>query len=97
MQLPGDAEIGAQDDQTGEECAEYGQSHDEGGMVERLLVANPVYRAGESKWLRPVAAPTQEGKQSPQAGIQPDPSDYSADGSSLKLDTLAQNKTFDSV
>lgn len=95
MQLPGDAKIGAQDDQTGEECAEYGQSHDEGGVVERLFVADPVYRAGESKWLRPVAAPAQEGKQSPQASIQPDPSDYSADGSSLKLDTLVQNKKLD--
>lgn len=97
VQLPGDAKIGAQDDQTGEECAEYGQSHDEGGVVERLLVADPVYRAGESKGLRPVAAPAQDGKQSPQASIQPDPSDYSADGSPLKLDTLIQKQKFDSV
>lgn len=87
VQLLGDAKIGAEDDQTGEECAEYRQSHDEGGVVQRLLIAGPVYRAGKSKWLRPIAAPTQERKQSPQASIQPDPTDQNTDGSSLELDT----------
>lgn len=34
VQLPGDAKIGAEDDQTGEEGAEYRQGHDEGGVVQ---------------------------------------------------------------
>lgn len=43
VQLPGNAEIGDQDDKTGEECAEYRQSHNEGGVVRGLPVAGPVY------------------------------------------------------
>lgn len=90
MQLPGDAKIGAEDDQTGEEGAEHRQGHDEGRVVQWLLIAGPVYGAGESKWLRPIAAPAQDGKQSPQAGIQPDPTDHNTDGSPLELDTWIQ-------
>lgn len=92
VQLPGNAEVGAEDDRTGQEGAERGQSHDEGGMVERLLVADPVDGARQSKGLRPVAPPAQQGQQSPQAGIQPDPGDHAADGSSVELDALKQKQ-----
>lgn len=86
MQLPGDAKVSGEDDQTGEECAEHRESHDEGRVVERLLITGPVDRAGQSEGLRPVAAPAQERTQSPQARVQPDPTDHSTDGPLLKPD-----------
>lgn len=33
VQLPGDSKIGEENGKTGEECAEYRQGHDEGGVV----------------------------------------------------------------
>lgn len=90
VQLPGNTKIGEEEDHTGEECAEYRQSHDEGGVVQGLPIAGPVYRAGESKRLRPVAAPAQQREQGPQAGIQPDRTDHYTDGSPLELDTCTQ-------
>lgn len=92
MQFPGDAEVGAEDDRAGQEGAEHGQSHDEGGVVERILVADPVDGAGQPEGLRPVAPPAQQGQQSPQAGVQPDPGDHAADGSSVELDALTQKQ-----
>lgn len=86
VQLPGDAEVGAEDDGAGQEGAERGQGHDEGGVVERLLEADPVDGARQSEGLRPVAPPAQQGQQSPQAGVQPDPGDHAANGSSVELD-----------
>ncbi len=90
VQLPGNTKIGEEDDQTREERAEYRQSYDEGGVVQGLPVAGPVYWAGKSKWLRSIAAPAQQRKRGPQASIQPDPTDHKTDGSSLELDTCAQ-------
>lgn len=92
MQLPGDAEVGAEDDGAGQKGAERGQSHDEGGVVERLFVADPVDRAGQSEGLWPVAPPAQQGQQSPQAGVQPDAGDHTADGPSVELDAFSQRK-----
>lgn len=90
VQLPGDTKIGEEDDQTGEERAEYRQSHDEGGVVQGLPVARPVDGTGESERLGPVAAPAQQRKQGPQAGIQPDRTDQNTDGPPLELDTCTQ-------
>lgn len=90
VQLPGNTKIGEEDDQTGEECAENGQSHNKGGVVYGLPIASPVYRAGKSKWLGSIAAPAQQRKQGPQASIQPDPTDDDTNGSPLELDTCAQ-------
>lgn len=90
VQLPGNTKIGEEDDQTGKECTENRHGHDEGGVVYRLPITGPVYRAGESERLRPVAAPAKQRKQGPEAGIQPDPTDHNIDGSSLELDACAQ-------
>lgn len=90
VQLPGNTKVGEEDDQTGEECTEYRQSHNEGGVVYGLPIAGPVYGAGKSKRLWPVAAPAQQRKQGPQASIQPDRTDHNADSSPLELDTCAQ-------
>lgn len=87
VQLPGDAKIGEEDDQIGQEGAEHGQSHDEGGVVQRVPVARPVNGAGNSKGLGPVAAPAQEGEDGPQAGEQPDCTDHNTDRFLLELDT----------
>lgn len=90
MELQGDAKVGAEDDGAGQEGAERGQGHDEGGVVERLLVAHPVDGAGQTEGLRTVAAPAQQGQQSPHAGVQPDSSDQAADGSSVELYAFRQ-------
>lgn len=92
VQLPGDAKVGAEDDGAGQKGAERGQSHDEGGVVERLFVADPVDGAGQSKGLRPVAPPAQQGQQSPQAGVQPDAGDHAANGPSVELNAFTQRK-----
>lgn len=42
VQLPGDAKISEEDDQTGQEGAKHRQSHDEGGVIQRVPVACPV-------------------------------------------------------
>lgn len=90
-QLPRDAEVGEEDDEAGEEGAEHGQGHDEGGAVQGLPVAAPVYGAGQSEGLRAVAAPAQQGKQGPQAGVQPDRADHHADGFPLEPETWRTN------
>lgn len=86
MKLPGDAKIGEEDDQIGQEGAEHSQSQDEGGIIQRLPVACPVHRAGKSEGLGPVATPAQEGERGPQAGVQPDHADHNIDGFLLELD-----------
>lgn len=87
VQLPGDAKISEKDDQIGQDGAEHGQSHDEGGVIQRVPVARPVNWASKSEGLGPIAAPAQEGEDGPQAGIQPDCTDHNTDGFLLELDT----------
>lgn len=87
VQLPGDAKISEEDDQTGQEGAKHRQSHDEGGVIQRVPVACPVNWAGKSEGLGPIAAPAQEGEDGPQAGVQPDCTDHTTDGFLLELDT----------
>lgn len=43
VQLPGDAKVSEEDEQTGQEGAEHGQSQDESGVVQRVPVARPVH------------------------------------------------------
>lgn len=90
VQLPGDTKISEENDQAGEDCAQYRQSHDESGVVQGLPIASPVYRAGKSEGLRPVASPAKQRKQGPQASIQPDPTYNSIDGLPPELDTCVQ-------
>lgn len=59
VQLPGDARVGEEEKQAGDEGAEDRQGHDEGGVVQGALVPDPVHRAGQSKGLRAIAAPAQ--------------------------------------
>lgn len=87
MQLPGDAKVSEEDDQIGQEGAEDGQSHDEGGVIQRIPVARPVNWAGKSEGLGPVAAPAQQGEDGPQAGVQPDCTDHNTDCFLLEVDT----------
>lgn len=43
VQLPRDAKISEEDEQIGQDGAEHSQSHDEGGVVQRVPVARPVH------------------------------------------------------
>jgi len=80
VQLPGDARVGEEEEQAGDEGAEDRQGHDEGGVVQGALVPDPVHGAGQSEGLRAVTPPAQQREDSPQACVQPDPTDHPHDG-----------------
>lgn len=85
VEFPGYARIGEEDDEAGDEGTKDRQRHDEGRVVQGVLVACPVNGAGHSEGLRSVASPAQEREHSPQPRVQPDQTDHHGDGPTLEL------------